>query len=152
MAISAQGLPLSPSERFFLINTFLRGSYESSVQTLNFILDHFVTIQQTIPSMDQLFTGLRAYIASYVQQNIMKEIEDRHALSMDSSLRQLIIVERIMASPGTATLQQKIFQIWLNARLIEEPEPGQGNALKAVNIIILIGLLVLHRIVGHPFI
>lgn len=140
----------TPSERFFLINTFLRGSHEAVNESLQFILEHFVAIQELIPDMKELFYGLRHHLVTQSMVDIIEEIRTTYAAVIDPTLRETLLVERILGN--SVYYEQERFRDWVNANIITEepePEPGLGNALRFINWFSLIVAMVVIRIITH---
>lgn len=143
-------MDLTSSERFFLINTFLRGSPESVDESLNFILEHFITIHELIPDTNQmieLFEWIRVYLTSTTKAATLRQIEDTFVDVMEESLRQTIRDEWLSEQTIWLKLYQNRFEVWLNQTTEPEPEGGQGHVLKAINWILLTVFVVFLRIV-----
>lgn len=124
----------TPSERFFLINTFLRGSHESVNESLQFILEHFVAIQDLLPDMKELFDGLRHHLVTQSMVEIIEEIRTTYADVIDSTLWNTLLVERVLGN--SVHIDQNRFRDWVNSNIItEEPDPdtGLGNASNSIN-------------------
>lgn len=138
-------MDLPSSERFFLINTFLRGNPEAVEESLNFILENFITIHKLIPDTNQmigLFQWIRGYLTSTSKTATLRKIEETFVDVMEESLRQTIRNEWILGQTTLLRLYQNRFEVWLNQTMEPEPEGGHGNVLKVIDWLLLTGLVV----------
>lgn len=165
----------TPSERFFLVYTFLRGSPESVEESLKFILEHFVRIQELIGNTDkmiELFARLGHYLTSNTKTDTLSQIETTFVGIMEEVLRQAIRDEVNTGRTLHLSLEsdRNMFRRWLNQPTESEPETrpepeteptpevpeiepesesdgGHGNIISVIDWLSLTGFVVLLRVI-----
>lgn len=114
------GLPLTREQRIFLLQSFLHGSYESVLFSLQFIREHFVSLSQriTLPSMMDLFVGMREFVSTQKVTDLLKEIRQLNATEMNDQMASRIESEEVFGASKriTSRFLQGQFDLWLEEK------------------------------------
>lgn len=140
---------LTPSERHFLLFTFLHGSNESVTVSLEFVLEHFFEILEIIPSMANLFAGMANYLRTKEQEEIMGKIVNltEEYSELYFALSNIEISGLFSRINNDFTHTQ--FGLWLILISLGEPdEGGHGCSITGANIFVLIGIMFFIRVIS----
>lgn len=146
MSVSDQdfGVTLSPSERRFLLFTFMRGSYESLVESLNFLLENFSIVHEMVDSVQKLFYEFRYNVKPHSIELMVDEIVKAHEEEMGELLVSYIYLENIYGTVyflGDNSMIQSQLDEWLADRPEPEPEPDHGVLLKPFEFLTFFALI-----------
>lgn len=140
------GILLTSPERFFILTTFMSGSHESVVQSLKFTRkkENFEAIEDRVTSTNDLFEGIGYYIRSNEVFNLVAEIEYEFFRVGLSYFTTNIYREKIQgyASLRDSKYKQEQFLVWVG-------ENSQGNVVKVVNGVLLMGLVAFIRVLCY---
>lgn len=142
------GIALSTAERLFIFHTFLRGSYEGTILSLQYILENFIAIEAQLSVLDQLFVGVGEFISTDEQLQVLRDISYAHTQRMDITVRSIVDSEILTGSMKTNHLKR--IQGPINSWLKENVDlPGLGNSLKASCALVFLGLMAVFKLLNN---
>lgn len=129
------GVSLTPAERLFMLRTFLYGSYESVVQSLEYILENFSVIAGVIPElMSDLFTGMREFMSTAKVSSLLRDIKNIEAEEMTEELQRMIGEEEAAGYTNqlmSSSIQSQ-FQNWLVEKGLGDGELRRGSSMEEI--------------------
>lgn len=136
------GVSLTAAERLFLLRTFLHGSYESVVQSLEYILGNFSLVAGVIPElMSDLFTGIKDFVSTATVRGLLIAMQNIEAEEMTQQLQWLLRSEEVDGyfNQIDSSYLQGQFELWL----IEKAD-GHGNSISGLGFLVtlIMGLIV----------
>lgn len=132
------GIVLTPSERFFLLHTFFRGSHEAVIESLKYILEHYGAIQRQIVSMADLFNDIHYYIRTQEAHDLMREILDTQ---VEEFSREWLVIGNQHASSFSIVANNRFSQVQFEQWLA-----GHAIIVRGFHLLVMIGLVILTQI------
>lgn len=131
------GIQMTPAQRLLIFHSSLHGSYEGTLYALEYILEHYIQINDLLITMDELFLGVGEFIRTLEQEQLLQKILDVHTLRMTSTVRGIIAIELVNGRTNRLVLRlvESQVNLWLQVNV---PMPGLGNTLRAVNCLSLL--------------
>lgn len=119
------GIELTTLERFFILDTFLRGSLESVVLSINFVRDHFQLILDRLQThlMTELFSLFRYFVSTNEILDALDDILSDNR--MDWQLSSAISSERRFGRLSMVNYQGSLFVEF--PRWVENEMRGEAN-------------------------
>lgn len=144
--LSAFGINLTPSERLSIFHSFLHGSAEGTLHTLEYILENYIQISDLLLTMDELLQGAGHYVRTEAQLSVLQQIQVTHMLRMTTSVRSIISRELADGTMNRGLLRLVEGQVnqWLQENV---PMEGLGNSLVAANCLTLLAAIALIKYV-----
>lgn len=88
--------------------------------SLQFIREHFVSLSQriTLPSMMDLFVGMREFVSTQKVTDLLKEIRQLNATEMNDQMASRIESEEVFGASKriTSRFLQGQFDLWLEEK------------------------------------
>lgn len=147
--IGSQNYVIHESDRIFLFYTLSRGSHEALEATLQYIQEHFVTLQGVMyeEGLIAIFTDIHFFLHTQAQIDIMKAMSEMIS-NMSGKMRDILFFE---TAKGEYYLDrnnlQEQFMNWSGDVIPEvipevtTPEPDAANSIEAISLIVMLLML-----------